>query len=326
MNNVIERGGDAFGRKQRERHHDHTHRTDHRKGHQPVELFRSEHAHHTDCNGNQRSRQEPEIMQALRRGKLWRENQRIDTDDRIGTHLCHNREESSHGCRGFGIARRQPEVQRHKRSLDCKHKQQEHGSDTDANGFLGADERNTLGQIGHIECACLGIDRSKRKQKERRTDQIEQHILNPCPHPCVSACVDHQAVGGYEQHLKENKEVEQIARQESADDAHELKLEQGMKMSAAIVPARTDSIEQHKQRENARQQDHKGRERISDEHNAKGCGPVTQTIERDCAIRRLQRKRSRNHNKRHHTRERKGALNADMIARRQHDKGRKQSG
>ena len=49
--------------------------------------------------------------------------------------------------------------------------------------------------------------------------------------------MQHQAVGGDQQHLEEHEQVEQVAGEEGAVDAQQLELEQRVEMAAALVPA-----------------------------------------------------------------------------------------
>ena len=89
-------------------------------------------------------------------------------------------------------------------------------------------------QVRHVERACFRIDRPKRKQEQGRSKQVEQHVLHTRPQALVAARMDHQAVRGDQQNLKEDKEVEQGHLSESAHDAHQLELEQRMEMPPAL--------------------------------------------------------------------------------------------
>mmetsp|Transcript_28482 Transcript_28482/g.53386 ORF Transcript_28482/g.53386 Transcript_28482/m.53386 type:complete len:301 (-) Transcript_28482:6269-7171(-) len=62
MHNVVERRRDAFGCKERDRHHHHAHRSNDREGDKAVQLFRRQHANHADGQRNQRRRQQPHVM------------------------------------------------------------------------------------------------------------------------------------------------------------------------------------------------------------------------------------------------------------------------
>ena len=123
-----------------------------------------------------------------------------------------------------------------------------------------------------------------------------------------AAAVDHQTIGGNQQHLKEHKEVEGIAGQEGTDDAHQLKLEQCMEICTARVPFAAHRIEVHRQCKHRGQQHHHRREPVQHQHDPKGGLPVTKLVDLNGAIRRLYRQRRRNCDQQNIGRQREDAL------------------
>src|SRR3546814_8308268 len=67
--------------------------------------------------------------------------------------------------------------------------------------------------------------------------EVDHHVLHAGLQPRGAAAVQHEAVGGNQQHLEEDEEVEDVAGQKGAVDAHELELEEGVEVAPAVVPA-----------------------------------------------------------------------------------------
>ncbi len=91
-----------------------------------------------------------------------------------------------------------------------------------------------------------------------------------------------QGIGGDQQDLEEDEEVEQVAGQEGAVEPHQLELEQRMEMppEARVAPARRH----HGGRAQHRgQQQHHGAQPVELEHDAKRRWPVPDVIDRDGA-------------------------------------------
>ena len=104
--------------------------------------------------------------------------------------------------------------------------------------------------------------------------------MQPRFHPLRATPVQCQPVGRNQQHLEEHKQVEQIARQESAVDPHQLELKQGVEIGApAVIPAA--GIEQGREGQHRSQHQHQRAELIQHQHNPERRLPVTQRIDGD---------------------------------------------
>ena len=213
-------------------------------------------------------------------------------------------------------------MQRHHGGFDREDHQEQHRRDADAHGRARVDQGNALRQIGHVERSRLGIDGAKRKEKQRRAQQVIEHILHPRPQARRATGVDHQPVGGDQQHFEKDEEVEKVARQEGAHDPHQLELEQRMKMPPAFVPFRPDDIEQHEERQHRCQRDHQRRQAVAHQHDAKGRGPIAETVEHDIAARRLDREAKPHNDQRQRAKQRQHPLDGDVIACGQNDERR----
>ena len=215
-------------------------------------------------------------------------------------------------------------MQRHQRGLDGKNQQQERGCQSDANRVTRIDEGYALRHVGHVQRAGLRIEGPQRKEEERRADQVVEHVLHAGPQADIAAAVDHQAIGGDQQHFEEHEEVEEVPGQEGAEDTHQLELEQRMEVPPAIVPAGTDRVKQHEKGQHRRQQHHHRAQPVTDDDDAEGRGPVAELIQQDGAVRRGPGQPRRDGDQGQDPRHGKDALDPDMIPRGQHDEGGQQ--
>ena len=297
------------------------HRPDHREGHQPVQPLCPQHAGHADQQADQRHRQQPGAEKPARGLELGREHHRVDADDRIGADLCHDAEKRGDGRGRLGIARWQPEVQRRHSRLDREDHEQQHRRDADAGAVRRVDLGHADRKVGHVECAGFGIDGAQREEEQRRAQQVVEHVLRARPKPRVAAGVDHQPVGGDQQHLEEDKEVEDVAGQERPHDAHQLELVERVEMLPAFVPPGSDGVQQHQHRQHRGQQDHHRRQPVGDQHDAEGRGPVAELVEPDAAVRHLPGEPRADPQQRQRARDRKDPRKVDVESHDQHDEG-----
>jgi hypothetical protein len=83
--------------------------------------------------------------------------------------------------------------------------------------------------------------------------------------------VRQQRVGGEQHDFEEDEEIEQVAGQESAEQAHQLQLEQRVEMFAALVEAGT-GVEQRSEAQDRGQQDIAAASRSTTSTMPKGAG------------------------------------------------------
>ena len=95
--------------------------------------------------------------------------------------------------------------------------------------------------------------------------------------PLRAAAMQRQTVGGDQQYLEEHEQVEQVTGQKGPVDAHQLKLEQGMEIGPPAVIAGT-AIQQRRQGQQRRQQQHQGAELVQHQHDTERRLPVAQLI------------------------------------------------
>jgi hypothetical protein len=103
-----------------------------------------------------------------------------------------------------------------------------------------------------------------------------------------------QAVGSRQQHLEEHEQVEEVAREEGAVQAHQLDLEERMEMHADPVPAGHGKDEGRRGHDRGEQQ-HGRRQPVQHQHDAERRGPVGRQIDaqRTDGARRLPRRSRR---------------------------------
>ena len=100
-------------------------------------------------------------------------------------------------------------------------------------------------------------------------------------------------VRGGEHDLEEYEQVEQVARQEGAVDAHQQELKKTMKMGAGRVPAR-EREDQRSTGQDGRQQDHHCRQSVQHQNDPNGRRPVSEQIDGGCRGVGLTQQRDRN--------------------------------
>jgi hypothetical protein len=165
-------------------------------------------------------------------------------------------------------------MQRHQRRLDRKDQHQQHRAGAQKRRVLGRHLGDADRHIGHVQRAGDRIKHPQRRQKQRRAGKVIGDILHARAQPHLAAAMDHQPVAGDQQHLEEHEQVEGVAGQEGAADAHQLELPQRMEMPALAVPARADGIKLHHQRQHRRQQHHQRRQPVQHQHDAEGRGQL----------------------------------------------------
>ena len=79
------------------------------------------------------------------------------------------------------------------------------------------------------------VDQADADQEQKRGDQVDDDVVQARLDPRRAGAVQDQAVGGGQQHLEEDEQVEQVAGQEGAVQPHQQELEKRVES----VPARS---------------------------------------------------------------------------------------
>ncbi len=169
--------------------------------------------------------------------------------------------------------------------------------------------RHALRHVGHVQRAGQAVQQAHRDQEQRRAREVERHVVQRCPEPRHARAVQQQTIGGDQQHFEEYEQVEEVARQEGAIEAHQLELEQRVEMRTAAVVAAT-RVEQRHQRHPGGERQHQRRQPVQHEHDAERRLPVAEQVRLDVAAARLQQEHDR------HRQQGRGGDDAD--ARREH--------
>ena len=180
----------------------------------------------------------------------------MDTNDRIGTNLGHDRKQSRDRRGRIRIGRGQPEMQRHQGRLDPEDDQKQHRCHPDQAIVTGFAFLHLDNQVSDVQRSGRSVKRAQGEQEQRRADKVHHHILQPRLQPDLAARMDHQTVGRDQQDLEEYEQVKGVAGQERAADAHQLELKQRVKMVAAFVPPGRNGMKKHDHRKKRRQQYH----------------------------------------------------------------------
>ena len=170
-------------------------------------------------------------------------------------------------------------MDRNQRRLYREHHQQQQGADPQQRLVAGRNQRHLHREVGHVEGAGYAIEGAHGNEEERRAGQIDHHVLYARLHAPGAPAVQHEAVGGDQQYLEEHEEVEDVAGQEGAVDAHELKLKEGVEVAPALVPATADGVDDHRHGEDGGEQHHQGRQAVEHQHDAERRDPIAQFVD-----------------------------------------------
>ena len=326
MHHVVEGRQRGLMGKRRHGHQQRAHGADNGKADERHQTARAQHADSADGNRDDGGREQPGARHIIGAHGAGAKDRGVHAQDRIGADLGHDGKEGGHRGRGVGIGRRQPELHRKERGFDRKDNHQKDRGDAHKGGLFVGDLRHLGGQIGDVERAGGGVKRAKGKEKERGASEVHHHVLQPGAHPVLAAGMDHQPVRGDEQHFEKHEEVKDVAGEERAADAHELKLEQRMEMPPAIIPAGGNGVDQHDHRQHCGQQHHERREPVEHQHDAKGCGPVSQPVDKGLAARGHEGQAQGNAQKQERAGDRGCARQRDVPAHDKADEGRHHGG
>ena len=132
--------------------------------------------------------------------------------------------------------------------------------------------------VGHVERAGDPVEQAERDQEQRGADQVDDHILHARREALRALPMQHQAIGGDQQHFEEDEQIEQIASQECAIDTKQLELEEGVKVPSLTIKASQGRMSRHGKAEHSRQQQHQRRQSVQHQHDAEGRWPIAQRI------------------------------------------------
>ena len=104
--------------------------------------------------------------------------------------------------------------------------------------FSAAMFGNARGEIRHVERSGHAVDQADADQEQQRGGEVDDDVVQPGLDARRARAVQRQPVGRGEQQLEEDEQVEEIAGQERAVEAHQQELEQRMEMRAGAMPAR----------------------------------------------------------------------------------------
>src|SRR5690606_39671634 len=90
---------------------------------------------------------------------------------------------------------------------------------------------NDRREIGHIERPRDAVDERDADQEEQRRPDVDRDIVKSCLDALGAKSMQQHPVGSGEQNLEEDEEIEKIAREERAVQAHDLQEEQGLERS-----------------------------------------------------------------------------------------------
>ena len=147
--------------------------------------------------------------------------------------------------------------------------------------------RNLQREIGHVERSGDAVQQCGAHQEQGRSNQIDGDVVQSRLHARASRAMQEKSIGGGQEHLIEHEQIEDIAREKGPVEAHELNLQQRVKVHTRAMPAR--KREQHAAKaDDTAQHQHQGRQTIDRQHDTEGHVPVRRQIDAHragCAIR-----------------------------------------
>ncbi len=314
---VVEAGGERRLAAEAEGGQDAAGRDHHQMRDQERQALAGKRAQGADDDGDQPEHQQPGIDQTGERPGIGAKDQAMDAQDRIGADLGHDREQRGRGRPGRRIGAGQPEMQRRQRRLQGEHHEQQQRRRAHQPEIVRVKRRDPLREIGHVEGAEHAVEGAHREQEQARTDQVDHHIMQSGATARRAAAMQQQPVGGEQQDLEEDEEIEQVAGQEGAVQSHQQELEQHMELTAPAIAA-LDRVHHREQRQHRGQQHHPGREPVGDQHDAMGRGPAAQRVDQDLAVGDLQQQPQRDAEQHLHAEHAEGASQGRGAAAQQH--------
>ncbi|MNT46680.1 hypothetical protein D3C72_1833440 [compost metagenome] len=82
------------------------------------------------------------------------------------------------------------------------------------------------GQVGHVQGAGHAVDQRNADQQQERGDQVDGNVLQAGADARHARAMQQQAIGRRQQHFKKHEQIEKVASQEGAVQAHQQELEE----------------------------------------------------------------------------------------------------
>ena len=132
--------------------------------------------------------------------------------------------------------------------------------------------------------------------------------------------MQHEAVGGDQQYLEEDEQVEHVAGEEGAVQAHQLELEEGVEMTAAPVPTLGGVDDDHYGQDGGEQQ-HQRRQAVQHQNDTERRRPVPQRVGTNNPVRRQPVQAGSHREQGHGGGDPEHALQQDVVACGRNDEG-----
>ncbi len=245
---------------------------------EPVELLRGQHADGAKGQRGQAAPDQRRAAEAGRTARLRRKAQRPQAQDGVDPHFGEDGEDGGCGRAGRAIGGWKPEVERPQRGLGQEGDGQDGRAGVQQAAVAFGHQEQLVRDVGHVERARDAIQQSHADEEQQRGEQVDGDVVQARAHARDAAAVQQQAVAGGQQHLEEHEEIEQVAGEEGAVQAHELQLEQHVEVHARVLPAR-QRVEQRGQAHRARQHRHEGGQRVGHQHDAVRHRPVARQVD-----------------------------------------------
>ena len=209
------------------------------------------------------------------------EDGEVEPDNRVDADLLRCTGKGSDDWQRRGpVSRGNPELERHQPGLQRERYQQQRGESDDGRHVRrGLGIGQLRGHVGHVQRSERGVQPADREQHHDTANDIEDDVPHRCRGVGVVAIEGNEDVACHQHYLEPDEEIEQVPGQEGPGCP-----EQQEMIERVIVGSLVLSVDkQHReyrgvQRNGSRQREHEGRERVSDERDAKGCGPAAKLV------------------------------------------------
>ncbi len=242
------------------------------------QALRAQHAQAAEGHGQHAADDQPGAAEQGGGAGLGAEQQRPQPQHHVDAHLGHEREHGAHGSGGCAVGRHQPEVQRPHGCLGQEGNAQDGSGRMQQPAVVAADLGDGTCQVGHVQRAGQAVEHGHADQEQRRGCKIDGDVVQARLDARPPGTMQDQSIGGREHDLEEHEQVEQVRREEGAAQAHQLKLEQRVKVHPRAVPAGAGE-DQRGQGHGIGQHQHHAGQAVQCQRDAEGHGPVARHVD-----------------------------------------------
>ena len=123
------------------------------------------------------------------------------------------------------VRRRQPEIERPGGGLGQEHHAEQGGGAVEEGAVCCGQCGDPQREFSQVQGPGQAVHQGDADQENQRGDQIDHDVMQAGTHARAAGSMQQQPVGGGKHDLEKDEEVEQVAGEEAAIEAHEQELE-----------------------------------------------------------------------------------------------------